>query len=160
MLALRMCFLAFIYLMNSAYAVELEYAFTTPRQQQEFKELTTQLRCLVCQNQNLADSNAPLAKDLRQEIYQMLSQGQSKQEIRDFLVQRYGDFVLYKPPLQGNTVLLWLAPLVFLGIGLVVVLRLFTKATALSPLTAEQRAAVQQSLADLKTNKQHESSSC
>ena len=97
--------------------------FMNPEQEARFNELTLELRCLVCQNQNLADSDAPLAQDLRKEIYQMMQAGQSNQEIKTFLVDRYGDFVLYKPPVKGNTLALWMAPaILLLGGGLVVVL--------------------------------------
>ena len=97
--------------------------FMNPEQEARFNELTLELRCLVCQNQNLADSDAPLAQDLRQEIYNMMQAGQSNEEIKTFLVDRYGDFVLYKPPVKGNTLALWLAPaILLLGGGLVVVL--------------------------------------
>lgn len=97
--------------------------FMNPEQEARYNELTLELRCLVCQNQNLADSDAPLAQDLRKEIYDMMQAGQSNEEIKMFLVDRYGDFVLYKPPVKGNTLALWLAPAVLLlGGGLVVVL--------------------------------------
>jgi cytochrome c-type biogenesis protein CcmH len=97
--------------------------FMNPEQEARYNELTLELRCLVCQNQNLADSDAPLAQDLRKEIYDMMQAGQSNEEIKTFLVDRYGDFVLYKPPVKGNTLALWLAPAVLLlGGGLVVVL--------------------------------------
>ena len=74
------------------------------------KRLEAELRCLVCQNQTLADSNAPLAEDLRREVRALATSGKSDEEIRQYLVARYGDFVLYKPPLQRNTWLLWLGP--------------------------------------------------
>jgi len=95
--------------------------FENQQQQDRFDRLTQELRCLVCQNQNLADSDAPLAHDLRREVHKMLQSGQSNEQIKQFLVDRYGDFVLYRPPLQKNTYLLWLAPLIlFLGGALVV----------------------------------------
>ena len=88
--------------------------FDSPGQQQRFNDLTEELRCLVCQNQNLADSDAPLAHDLRDEIYKMMQAGRSDDEIKTFLVERYGDFVLYRPPVKGNTLVLWLAPALLL----------------------------------------------
>ena len=91
--------------------------FQDAGQEQRFQTLTEELRCLVCQNQNLADSDAPLAQDLRQEIHDMLVAGRSDEEIRAFLVDRYGDFVLYRPALKGNTLMLWLAPALLLLIG-------------------------------------------
>ena len=104
-------------------AIEQEpLVFMNPEQEARYNRLTVELRCLVCQNQNLADSDAPLAQDLRKEIYDMMQAGQSNEEIKMFLVDRYGDFVLYKPPVKGNTLALWLAPAVLLlGGGLVVV---------------------------------------
>ena len=88
--------------------------FDSTEQQERFNELTEELRCLVCQNQNLADSDAPLAHDLRDEIYKMMQAGRSNDEIKIFLVERYGDFVLYRPPVKGNTLVLWLAPALLL----------------------------------------------
>ena len=95
--------------------------FEDAGQEQRFQTLTEELRCLVCQNQNLADSDAPLAQDLRQEIHDMLVAGRSDEEIRAFLVDRYGDFVLYRPALKGNTLMLWLAPALLLLLGGMVV---------------------------------------
>jgi cytochrome c-type biogenesis protein CcmH len=95
--------------------------FDTPEQELRFAELTTELRCTVCQNQNLADSDAPLAQDLRQEIEDMILAGRTDDQIKTFLVERYGDFVLYRPPVQGNTVALWAMPLVLLLVGAVAV---------------------------------------
>ena len=84
------------------------------------KNLEEELRCLVCQNQTLADSTAPLAEDLRREVRELALQGKSDAEIKDYLVARYGDFVLYKPPLKSTTLLLWLGPFAFLlGGGIV-----------------------------------------
>ena len=95
--------------------------FETLEQEMRFAELTAELRCTVCQNQNLADSDAPLAQDLRAEIHQMLLAGRSDEEIKSFLVERYGDFVLYRPPMQGNTLALWAIPIVLLFSGAVAV---------------------------------------
>jgi len=95
--------------------------FANAEQQARFNKLTTELRCLVCQNQNLADSDAPLAHDLRREVYDMMQSGLSDEQIKQFLVERYGDFVLYLPPVKGNTLLLWAAPLLLLLGGAAVV---------------------------------------
>jgi cytochrome c-type biogenesis protein CcmH len=97
-----------------AQAAEDIYQFTTPAQKTRFQNLTHELRCLVCQNQNLAESNAPLASDLRYEIYQQIQSGQSNQEIISYLVARYGAYILYKPPLNSSTWGLWFGPLLFL----------------------------------------------
>ena len=84
------------------------------------KKLSEELRCLVCQNQTLADSNAELAVDLRRQVETMITAGRSDREIRDYMVERYGDFVLYRPPVQGNTLALWLGPFAMLAGGGVV----------------------------------------
>jgi len=88
-----------------------------------YKELINELRCLVCQNQNLADSDAALAKDLRQQTYDMLLQGSDRQQIIDYMVDRYGDFVLYRPPVKPTTLLLWLGPFALLLLVLIMVIR-------------------------------------
>ena len=105
--------------------------FDNQQQQDRFEQLTQELRCLVCQNQNLADSDAPLAYDLRRELHKMLMAGQSNEQIKQFLVARYGDFVLYRPPLQKNTYLLWLAPLILLLGGALVLRSSIKKRAAL-----------------------------
>ncbi len=92
--------------------------FPTPEQDALYHELIGELRCLVCQNQNLAESEADLAKDLRDEIAEMVRAGKSREEVIDFLVARYGDFVRYRPPLRRDTWLLWLGPFVLLAAGL------------------------------------------
>lgn len=91
--------------------------FDSPEQRERFQRLTEQLRCLVCQNQSLADSDAALAQDLRREVLQMMKSGKSDEEIRAFLVDRYGDFVLYKPPVEPSTWLLWFGPGLILALG-------------------------------------------
>lgn len=97
--------------------------FKDHAQELRFQHLTEQLRCLVCQNENLADSNADLARDLRLEVFQLMQQGKSDAAIKQYLVARYGDFVLYKPPLKPGTWLLWFGPLAILlaGAGVVTV---------------------------------------
>ena len=96
--------------------------FTDAEREVRYQQLTVQLRCLVCQNQNLADSDAPLAQDLRQEIYNMMQAGRTDDEIKQFLIDRYGDFVLYMPPVKSNTLVLWLMPALLLIGGALVVL--------------------------------------
>ncbi|NOT11443.1 MAG: cytochrome c-type biogenesis protein CcmH [Methylococcaceae bacterium] len=93
----------------------------TPEMQETYESLITELRCLVCQNQTIADSNAELADDLRRQVSEMLQQGKSKEDIVRFMTDRYGDFVLYKPPFKTKTGLLWLGPAAFLLIGLIVI---------------------------------------
>lgn len=104
-----------------SYAAAEQYPFTNEQQRNNFSELMHELRCLVCQNQDLADSNASLAIDLRGKIYQMLLQGKSKQEVLDYMTARYGDFVLYKPPFKASTYVLWIGPFLLLIVALVLV---------------------------------------
>ncbi len=106
------------------FAIDTEKAFADPEMQARYDALIDEVRCLVCQNQTIKDSNAFLAKDLRREIRRLMDEGQTDAEIADFLVARYGEFVLYRPRMSGNTLLLWLAPLVFLGGGGFVVARI------------------------------------
>jgi cytochrome c-type biogenesis protein CcmH len=96
--------------------------FKDHAQEVRFQELTRQLRCLVCQNENLADSNADLARDLRHEVFGLMQQGKSDGEIKQYLVDRYSDFVLYDPPVKPSTWFLWFGPGLFLLIGAAVVL--------------------------------------
>ena len=97
------------------------YEFANDAERDRFRELTKELRCPKCQNQDIADSNAPIATDLRREIYRMLGEGKDNQQILDFMVARYGDFVLYKPALTSKTAVLWFGPLALLVGGLVVI---------------------------------------
>jgi cytochrome c-type biogenesis protein CcmH len=99
------------------------FKFADPAGEQHFKDLISELRCLVCQNQSLADSDAELAHDLRAEVYEMVQAGKSDAEIIDFLVARYGDFVLYKPPVKPSTYLIWFGPFVLMIIAAVLLLR-------------------------------------
>jgi len=97
--------------------VQAPMVFESQEQEDRFNELTLELRCTVCQNQNLADSDATLAHDLRRKVHEMLLAGKTDEEIKTYMVERYGDFVLYRPPVQKNTYLLWVAPMVLLLIG-------------------------------------------
>jgi cytochrome c-type biogenesis protein CcmH len=97
--------------------------FETPEREETYNTMIAELRCLVCQNQNLADSNAELAVDLRRKTYQMVQQGKSEKEIADYMVDRYGEFVLYRPPLNTNTLLLWGGPFIILLIGVALLIR-------------------------------------
>ncbi|RTE86111.1 MULTISPECIES: cytochrome c-type biogenesis protein [Gammaproteobacteria] len=97
------------------------YAFETAQQEQMFNELTRELRCPKCQNQSISDSDAPLAQDMRQLVYQMVMEGQSREQIIDFMKVRYGDFVHYQPPFQNSTMILWLGPIAVILIGILVI---------------------------------------
>lgn len=105
------------------------YQFDNPQQAKDFDILTRELRCLVCQNQSIAESNAPLAVDLKHLVHQKLQEGQSKETIINFLKERYGDFVHYNPGLQKNTWLLWFAPILLMLISLLFIARVIVNAS-------------------------------
>lgn len=105
---------------GSAMAAVDTYAFQNEADRIRYRALVEELRCPKCQNQNIADSDAPIAMDLRREIHRMLAEGQSDEQIVNYLVDRYGDFVRYKPPVNGRTWLLWYGPWLLLGLGGVV----------------------------------------
>ncbi|MGQ0667994.1 MAG: cytochrome c-type biogenesis protein [Nitrospiraceae bacterium] len=120
-----------------------------PVAEARLKHLAVELRCLVCQNQTLADSNAPLAEDLRREVREMIARNMSDKEIIDFLVSRYGDFVLYRPPMKATTTLLWLGPFVLLvggAIALVTALRRRGQRLTDAAITEEEHRRVEQLL--------------
>ena len=96
----------------------VDFSFESSEQEARFRELAEQLRCLVCQNQSLADSNADLAQDLRVELYEQVINGKSEEHILGFMMARYGEFILYKPQLSVNTVLLWFIPFILLLAGI------------------------------------------
>lgn len=97
--------------------------FDSANQETQYRNLITDLRCLVCQNQNIADSNADLAKDLRLRVYEMVKAGNNDEQISAYMTHRYGDFVLYKPPVNAYTLLLWFAPAIFLLLAIVIVVK-------------------------------------
>lgn len=117
------------------------YDFQSPEQEARYRQLIEELRCPKCQNQNLAGSDAMVAKDLKDRAYQLMMEGKTDEEIRQYMVDRYGDFILYRPPLRPGTVLLWAGPaLLLLGVAGVLVWRVRRPAAAPSPLTeAEQK---------------------
>ena len=106
---------------NISFAVDQPLEFKDQDRQFRYQKLLEELRCLVCQNQSLAESNADLAQDLREEIYNMIRDGKDNKAILEFLVARYGDFVLYKPPLKKSTWLLWFGPFLLFIIAALVV---------------------------------------
>ena len=108
-------------LLGSAQAAIDTYEFANEAERERYRNLVEELRCPKCQNQNIADSNAPIAADLRKEIFRMLGEGKDNQQIIDFMVDRYGDFVRYKPALNAKTALLWFGPAGLLLGGLVVI---------------------------------------
>jgi len=127
---------------GQALAIDTEAAFDDPVLQHRYETLNRELRCLVCQNQSLADSDAELAHDLRAEVYGMMQDGKSDKQIIEFLVARYGDFVLYKPPVKPSTYLIWFGPFLLLLVAAVLLLRAVRrqKATPAPEITAEERA--------------------
>lgn len=120
----------FIYAFGYAAAVD-RYVFPVVAQEQQFQDLIGQLRCLVCQNQNLADSNAELAKDLREQVYRMILEKKNDAEIKRYMIERYGDFILFKPLFNIQTMALWVMPGLLLLIGCIVLWRLTSKKKAL-----------------------------
>ena len=106
-----------------AWAAIETYQFSSPQQEETYQQLTQQLRCPQCQNNNIADSNATISNDMRAKVYELLQQGKSKQEVVDYMVQRYGNFVTYDPPLILPTLFLWLIPAALLLLGVIVLFR-------------------------------------
>jgi cytochrome c-type biogenesis protein CcmH len=113
-----------------AMAIDYEKAFDDPAMQARYEHINRELRCLVCQNQTIADSNATLAQDLRREVREMLVAGKTDDEIRTFMIERYGDFVLYRPRLTMVNFLLWAAPVLLLLLGTFVGFRVIRKQAA------------------------------
>ncbi len=118
-----------------------DYTFDDPKKSEEFRHVIEQMRCLVCQNESLAGSNAELAVDLRNEIYDMMKAGQGKDEIIKFMVARYGDFVLYNPPVKPTTYPIWFGPILLFMIGAVVLFRILRRKskTRETELSAEEQ---------------------
>ena len=127
-----------------------------PVSQKRLVDLSAQLRCLVCQNQSIAESNAELAVDLRNQINEQIKLGRSDTEIVDFMVTRYGDFVLYRPPFKATTALLWIGPIALLLLAVLVFYRTLVSRRARvdeRPLTDAERAEAQRMLASTAQNK-------
>jgi len=127
-----------------------------PVSQKRLVDLSAQLRCLVCQNQSIAESNAELAVDLRNQINEQIKLGRSDKEIVDFMVTRYGDFVLYRPPFKATTALLWIGPIALLLLAVLVFYRTLVSRRARvdeRPLTDAERAEAQRMLASTAQNK-------
>ncbi|MGE5145887.1 MAG: cytochrome c-type biogenesis protein [Candidatus Eiseniibacteriota bacterium] len=122
-----------------AYAID-PLPFKDRAEEVRFQHLTKQLRCLVCQNQDLADSDAGLAKDLRKQVFDMMRDGKSDEQIKQYLVARYNDFVLYDPPLKPGTWILWFTPLVLVVVGAFVVARILRRRSAQA--AAQPRAEI------------------
>jgi len=128
------------------------YNFETTQQEQRFQDLIEELRCPKCQNQNIADSNSPISKDMRAEVYRRMRAGESNDEIVDALVDRFGEFILYRPQVEKRTILLWATPAIAVLGGLLVVIGVIVRSrrqTDETPeLTAEEKALVTKILAE------------
>ncbi len=119
---------ALLFLSHMGFAATLaEYTFENPQKHEEFRTLIEEMRCLVCQNESLAGSNAELAVDLRNEIYDMMKAGQNKDQIIEFMVDRYGDFVLYSPPIKPSTYPIWFGPVILFFIGAIFLITILRK---------------------------------
>ncbi|AFR03930.1 cytochrome c-type biogenesis protein CcmH [Pectobacterium brasiliense] len=116
-------FLGALLLSFSVLASSEVLRFDNDAQEQQFRELTMQLRCPKCQNNSIADSNSMIASDMRQKVYELMQQGQTKEQVVDYMVDRYGYFVTYEPPITPFTILLWLLPALFLAAGAWMIIR-------------------------------------
>ena len=145
---MRRLFFSLIVMSSSAWAVIETYEFSSPALASRYYLLSQELRCPKCQNQNIADSNAPIARDLRRVLYDQLEAGQSDAQILDFMVARYGQFVRYRPGVDRQTALLWWSPALLMLLGGVGVARHFRKKGRShdSGLTAAEREHVSQLL--------------
>ncbi len=123
--------LGFLLLTASANAIDAVAPFDDPEMQARYEKIISEVRCLKCQNQTIKDSNAFLASDLRREIRHMLEEGKTDDEIYEFLVARYGDFALYRPRASGKTLILWIAPMMFLVFGALALWRVVQRRMAL-----------------------------
>lgn len=138
---MRILFLLF-WLCFNAQAIEIR-SFDDATKQQRYETLIKELRCLVCQNQSLADSDADLAKDLRDEVYQIIQKGDSEEQAISFLVARYGDFVLYRPPVNQTTLFLWIGPFVLLSLGVLFIWRKQSHSGG-KALTSEEQSSLKE----------------
>jgi len=138
-------------LLLSVYSVHAKVEsreFANPQMEADYNTLILELRCLVCQNQSLSDSNAELAQDMRAKVYKMLNEGKTKTEIADFMVARYGDFVLYRPPVKSSTFLLWFGPLIFFVVAAFIVFSYIRRQSTEKPVIEEKEQKKAHSLLD------------
>ena len=143
-------FLVFVLLASATTFAAIDpYQFDNESQRERYQHFIDDMRCPKCQNQNLAGSDAPIAQDLRHELQRLIKDGKSDHEITDYMVSRYGDFILYEPPFDSRTAALWLAPIVFfiVGVGVLIgVARRRAAARGMPELTADEQAKLQQLL--------------
>ncbi|MCP3427745.1 cytochrome c-type biogenesis protein [Opacimonas viscosa] len=148
LIILPLCLLGMLFT-SAVHASRDEYKFATEQQRQDFKKLTATLRCPMCQNQNIADSDAMIAHDMRRKVYQLITEGQTSDQVIDFMKTRYGDFVYYQPPVTKTTIWLWLLPIVVLFVGAYLV---FTRKPS-TPVTQDESAALAKAEALLEEDK-------
>lgn len=141
--------LLFVWVVTAQAAI-YAFEFNDPAKEKRFKQLSEELRCLVCQNQTLADSGAGLAQDLKKELYKQIMRDASDEEIKSFMVSRYGDFVLYNPPVKATTYLLWFGPFLLAIIALIILMRVIRGVgqQQTRALSAEEQQRAQQLLAE------------
>ncbi|MEZ5509139.1 MAG: cytochrome c-type biogenesis protein [Gammaproteobacteria bacterium] len=134
-----------------AFATIDAYEFKTPDDEQRFRVLVEELRCPKCQNQNIADSNAGLAKDIKDRVHRLINEGKDNGEITDYMVERYGDFITYRPPVRPVTWFLWFGPfaLALLAAFIIFMIKLRQKSPSIIQVTPEQEAKVQELLKKL-----------
>jgi cytochrome c-type biogenesis protein CcmH len=142
-------FLSLLFLISTAQATQVLIEFKNPEQQALFKELTHELRCPKCQNQNIADSNAVVAVDMRNKTLELVQQGQDKAQVLEYMKSRYGDFVHYQPPLNKFTLILWLLPALMV-VGLMVLLLVRRKAQGKAVVSEPTDQAQMQSEPELE----------
>ncbi len=147
---MRTLIVIFLFLQLNLAFSGIEYRkFESAELEARYNVLIDELRCLVCQNQNLKGSNSDLAKDMRDKIYQLIIEGKTDRQIKSYMVDRYGDFVLYKPPFKSITLFLWLGPLLFFIIALIVIIRVVkqrSRVDSVETLTEEEHQRAQQLL--------------
>lgn len=150
-----LCLWLLLVMSGSALAVIETYEFSSPELEQRYRQLSLELRCPKCQNQNIADSNAPISQDLRKLLYQQLEAGASDGEILDYMVARYGEFVRYRPRYDGVTAVLWLAPVVLLLAGIALALLMLRGRSRPSPPDSALSATEEERLRGLLDNPEH-----
>lgn len=129
------------------------YEFESPEQEQRYRLLIDELRCPKCQNQNLAGSDAGVATDLKNRAYELMMEGKSDEEIRTYMIERYGDFITYRPPVRRSTMLLWIGPFVLLLLGAVILVwRVRRPAAAPAAISVEERERLARLLNDEPTS--------
>ena len=143
----------FVFWVSPLQAAIETYQFESAQMEAEYRKLIDELRCLVCQNQNLSASDADLARDLRRKTYEMLQEGKSSQQVVEFMVARYGDFVLYRPQFKSNTYLLWLGPFLLLLFVLCLLVRRLRAADKPIEVDAAAMAEAKQLLEDKEPGK-------